>query len=191
MARSGGGRHRDDMAPATLHDDVGSRAAPQDGPLQRARGGTRDDAARRAAPPASSGRRSATGAAGPALAPARPGSIDALDRRRRRELATLKAMFAIYCREHHHRGIDACEECSPLLAYATRRLVRCVFGAAKPTCANCTVHCYSETMRDRIKAIMRHAGPRMLHRHPILAIAHLLDGRKTPPTIREQGTGNS
>ena len=31
-------------------------------------------------------------------------------------------------------------------------------------------------MRDRIRAVMRYADPRMLFRHPILAVLHLLDG---------------
>ena len=35
-------------------------------------------------------------------------------------------------------------------------------------------------MRERVRAVMRYSGPRMLTRHPVLAVAHLADGRKTP-----------
>jgi hypothetical protein len=109
-----------------------------------------------------------------------------LDRHRRRELATIEAMFRIYCRDHHQRDAFTCEECAPLVDYATRRLVRCVFGADKPTCANCTVHCYTPTMRTRIKDVMRYAGPRMLWRHPYLAITHVTDGRRPAPVLAKK-----
>jgi hypothetical protein len=36
-------------------------------------------------------------------------------------------------------------------------------------------------MRERVRAVMRYAGPRMLLRHPILAVLHLLDGMRPPP----------
>lgn len=63
-----------------------------------------------------------------------------------------------------------------MFAYAVCRLERCPFGAKKTTCAKCPIHCYSSAMRDRIKGIMRYAGPRMLFHHPILALRHWLDG---------------
>jgi hypothetical protein len=41
-------------------------------------------------------------------------------------------------------------------------------------------------MRERVTAVMRYAGPRMLLRHPWLALRHLLDGlRPAPPHPRE------
>jgi len=116
----------------------------------------------------------------PALSPA---ALDELDRHRRRELETIRAMFRIYCGDHHARRAVDCDDCAPLLDYATRRLVRCVFGREKPTCANCTVHCYTASMRVRIKDVMRYAGPRMMWRHPLLAIDHLLAGRRPAPSL--------
>lgn len=71
-----------------------------------------------------------------------------------------------------------CAECAALAGYARRRLERCVFGDAKPTCANCVVHCYRADMRERVREMMRWAGPRMLLRHPVLAIRHMIDGRR-------------
>jgi hypothetical protein len=100
-----------------------------------------------------------------------------------RELATMRAMARIYCRDHHGSKAELCADCADLMAYATRRLDRCVFGEAKPTCANCTVHCYTATMRERVRAMMRYAGPRMLSRHPVLALAHIIDGRRKVPEL--------
>lgn len=104
--------------------------------------------------------------------------------RRARELKTVRAMVRMYCRGHHHSGPEPlCAACGELMAYAARRLDRCVFGDAKPTCANCVVHCYNAEMREKVRVVMRWAGPRMLLRHPILGIAHLLDGRRPVPTL--------
>jgi hypothetical protein len=97
-----------------------------------------------------------------------------------RERRTLKVMIALYCRDHHH-GRGLCEECATLDAYADRRLDLCPYGADKPTCLNCTVHCYQPRMRERVREVMRYAGPRMLRRHPVLAVRHLLDGRRPVP----------
>jgi len=95
-----------------------------------------------------------------------------------RELKTIRAMVRIYCRDHHGVGGDLCEECATLSDYATRRLDRCVFGDDKPTCAKCKVHCYNAAMRERVRVVMRYAGPRMAWRHPLLALAHIRDGRR-------------
>ena len=77
-----------------------------------------------------------------------------------------------------------CESCETLAAYAQARLFRCVYQEAKPTCANCPIHCYRPDMREQVRAVMRYAGPRMLLRHPYLAIMHLLDGLRKAPEIR-------
>jgi hypothetical protein len=58
-----------------------------------------------------------------------------------------------------------------------------VFGDDKPTCANCTVHCYNAEMRERVRVVMRHAGPRMMWQHPWLALAHVVDGRRPAPEL--------
>ena len=106
--------------------------------------------------------------------------------RRARELRTIEAMMRMYCRGHRHRreaGAHLCAECDALFDYAKRRLERCVFGDAKPTCANCVVHCYTPDMRAQVRAMMRWAGPRMLLRHPVLGILHKLDGRRPAPKL--------
>jgi len=100
-----------------------------------------------------------------------------------RELATLSAMFRIHCHDLHGEDDGLCEECAGLLAYATRRLDRCVFGDDKPTCANCNVHCYSAVPRKQVRIVMRYAGRRMLTRHPILALRHMIDGGQPAPSL--------
>lgn len=100
--------------------------------------------------------------------------------RLRRERRTIAAMIAIYCRDHHSAG-GPCASCAALDAYAGERLDRCVYGLEKPTCVNCPIHCYKREKREAVREVMRYAGPRMLARHPFLAITHLLDGRRPAP----------
>jgi hypothetical protein len=97
-----------------------------------------------------------------------------------RERRTIAAMVRLYCRDHHH-GRELCDDCAGLDAYASKRLDLCPYGPEKPTCVNCPVHCYQPRMRDSIREVMRYAGPRMLKRHPFLAVSHLIDGRKPAP----------
>ena len=106
-------------------------------------------------------------------------------RRLAREERTIAEMIAMYCRDHHGddmaRDADGlCPDCAELMAYARVRLEKCRYGADKPTCAKCTTHCYKPALRERVREVMRYSGPRMLKRHPVLAVAHLVDGRKTP-----------
>lgn len=103
------------------------------------------------------------------------------ERRVRRELKTVRAMIGLHCRGLHGAGRDLCAECESLWEYARQRVERCPFRPEKPTCLNCPVHCYKPEMRERIRAVMRYAGPRMMWRHPVLTLFHLIDGRKTPP----------
>ena len=68
-----------------------------------------------------------------------------------------------------------------LLVYALHRVDCCPFGAEKPTCIDCSIHCYRPAMQERIRQIMQYAGPRMVVRHPILTLRHLLDKRRPRP----------
>lgn len=100
-----------------------------------------------------------------------------LSPRVRRELRTVAAMLRLYCRRHHGAR-DLCLDCSQLWDYARARVESCPFCPDKPTCVQCPVHCYKASMRERIRGVMRFAGPRMLWHHPWLAILHLWDGRQ-------------
>jgi len=92
-----------------------------------------------------------------------------------REKRTIRAMIEIYCRGHHEAAGALCPECQGLVVYAFGRLSCCPFGAEKTTCARCPIHCYKADMRQRVKEVMRYAGPRMLYRHPVLALWHKLE----------------
>jgi hypothetical protein len=103
-------------------------------------------------------------------------------RRIEREKRTIRAMIAIHCRGHHAGAGDRpCPKCVELLDYAVSRLDRCPFGGLKPACAKCPIHCYKPAIRERVRAAMRYAGPRMLFRHPILALWHQFDSLQPPP----------
>jgi hypothetical protein len=107
-------------------------------------------------------------------------------RRLVREWRTMAMMVRCYCHDRHAPTTGLCPECRGLLDYATLRLDRCRFGVGKPTCAHCPVHCYQRDRRDQMKVVMRHAGPRMLWRHPVLSLRHWLAGfRKAPPLNNE------
>jgi len=88
---------------------------------------------------------------------------------------TLEAMVSIYCQSTHGGESVPCEECTELLVYALIRLENCPWGENKPTCAKCAIHCYRPEKREAIRRVMRYSGPRMLFRHPSLALAHLYD----------------
>jgi hypothetical protein len=102
-----------------------------------------------------------------------------------RELRTIGAMLRIYCRDHHgsaeRNATRLCGECAELFDYARKRLAGCPYGPDKPTCANCQIHCYGPQQREATRVMMRYAGPRMMWRHPLLAIAHVLDGKRPAP----------
>ena len=118
--------------------------------------------------------------------------VDHRHHRMTRESKTVAVMIDLYCRNQH--GADRlCAECSELLAYASERLEQCPFQEGKTTCAKCPVHCFKPAMRDKIKAIMRYSGPRMLRTHPMLAMRHFMDrSRKKPvrPHRKSADTGS-
>jgi hypothetical protein len=94
------------------------------------------------------------------------------------EKKTLITMIGIYC-ESVHGGKVLCNECRKLQDYANRRIDRCIYGAEKPACKNCPVHCYSTGRREEIRKVMKVSGPAMLYKHPVLAILHLVKENRT------------
>ena len=103
-------------------------------------------------------------------------------RRIARERKTVRAMIEMYCADHH--GSDGlCRECAELADYADRRLDLCPYGPDKPTCTNCPIHCYRPEPRERMREVMRYAGPRMFRKHPYLAVMHLIAERRPAPPL--------
>ena len=98
----------------------------------------------------------------------------------------MSKMIGVYCTAHHDgTGDILCSACQEFLDYAETRLQKCPYGEEKPTCANCPIHCYKAARRVQAAKIMRFAGPRMLLRHPLLAIAHQLDSFRKARHPRE------
>lgn len=117
------------------------------------------------------------------------------------EKKVVELMIRLYCRKHEGHA-TLCPECTFLLQYARRRLDHCHYNRPpkgghgkpsshgfepstpkdepqkaqkrKPTCKKCSIHCYRPDMKERIKRVMRWAGPRMMFYHPVAAVKHLL-----------------
>ena len=107
----------------------------------------------------------------------------AVARRREREKRTISNMVAIYCAGHHDKaertetgfaGEAMCPDCKAIDDYCVLRTERCRSMAVKTNCEECGNHCYAPAERERIREVMRYAGPRMMLHHPIAAIRHLM-----------------
>ena len=105
-----------------------------------------------------------------------------VERKRQRETRTVSQMIALHCRGNHEEadrseqascGEMVCPACKALDDYACLRTMRCRRMADKVDCENCANHCYTPEMRERIREVMRYAGPRMLLAHPVSALRHL------------------
>lgn len=112
----------------------------------------------------------------------------------REEAETIRIMTAMYCRDRHGtsgRPDGLCPECSAFLAYALKRLACCPYGASKPVCAKCRIHCYRAKEKAQAREVMRHAGPRLAASHPVLSIRHLVKSLtvKAPEKPRNKGDG--
>ena len=96
------------------------------------------------------------------------------------EKVTVEVMIHLYCHQKHHTPKkQLCAECSDLLQYAMQRLTMCRFGEKKTTCEKCPKHCYRKDYKQKIREVMRYAGPRMMLHHPIMAVKHLYKNLKT------------
>lgn len=104
-----------------------------------------------------------------------------MDHRRKkleREKIVVGHMIALYCRKKHHSPKGSlCPDCAKLLSYAHQRSDSCPHMEQKTFCSSCKTHCYKPEMREKIRAVMRFSGPRMLTVHPIMAICHLIESR--------------
>ncbi|MBT3206248.1 MAG: nitrous oxide-stimulated promoter family protein [Gammaproteobacteria bacterium] len=103
-----------------------------------------------------------------------------------REKKTIDVMVRIYCHDHHKTSDDLCADCLTLQDYAHSRLDACPFDDEKPACNKCAVHCYSSKMREQVRKIMRYSGPRMILKHPLLSLLHLLDLIGEAPQLKKR-----
>ena len=100
-----------------------------------------------------------------------------IESKREREKKTVAMMIRLYCRKKHGSK-ELCPECEALIQYAMVRSDKCPFMETKTFCSNCHMHCYKPEMREKIRAVMRFSGPRMIFSHPIMAIRHLIETKK-------------
>lgn len=106
--------------------------------------------------------------------------------RLQREQKTVDLMIELYCRERHKSINELCLNCQKLKDYAHLRLEKCPYQEKKTTCAKCPTHCYQKTMREKIREVMRYAGPRIMQHHPVLAMLHVLDGFRKPVALKKK-----
>ena len=110
----------------------------------------------------------------------------AIEAKRQREKQIVAEMIRLYCRKKHGQN-ELCPECAQLLQYASQRSDRCPFMETKTFCSNCSVHCYKPEMREKIRAVMRFSGPRMLLCRPVAAIRHLIESKKERQELIHHG----
>lgn len=94
------------------------------------------------------------------------------------EQDTIASMTRIYCRSKHRKSAGLCPQCQELLDYAHERVSRCMFLPDKPVCARCPVHCYQATYRERVREVMRFAGPRLIFKDPAAVVRHFRMSRR-------------
>lgn len=114
---------------------------------------------------------------------AQPADTPKVAKRREREKLVVSQMIAIYCAHNHGEAVctetglcgePVCTECAELDRFAVARTERCRKMETKTSCKDCEHHCYPPAMEERIRAVMRFAGPRMIYKHPVAAIRHML-----------------
>lgn len=111
------------------------------------------------------------------------------DKKREQEKRLVSQMITLYCRKRHGTGKALCEECVALAVYASQRSDHCPLMESKTFCSNCKVHCYKPEMRDKIRAVMRFSGPRMVLYHPIAVIGHILETKKEKKKMEAKNEG--
>jgi len=91
-----------------------------------------------------------------------------------REKRIVTNMISLYCKDHHN-SMGLCETCNALQEYTFKRLISCPFEKDKPACSKCTNHCYNKMEKEKIKKVMKYAGPKMLLKYPKDTILYYFD----------------
>jgi hypothetical protein len=89
-------------------------------------------------------------------------------------MKVLAKFIEVYCKSNHQNmkkgiwkdnlsciTIELCNECIEIMNYSANRLSLCPLDP-KPSCKNCTVHCYAPEQRKKIKEIMRFSGIKLI-----------------------------
>ncbi len=107
------------------------------------------------------------------------------EEKRLREKQVVEETLHLYCRRQHRTQGGLCGECAALLEYSRQRSDRCPFMENKTFCSNCRVHCCKPEMREKIRAVMRFSGPRMLFSHPVMAVRHVVESKREKKRLEE------
>ncbi|MGN1235527.1 MAG: nitrous oxide-stimulated promoter family protein, partial [Christensenellaceae bacterium] len=109
----------------------------------------------------------------------------------KKEQKLIPVMIQKYCHgTHKTKGKTVCADCRELTEYALFRLSKCPFRENKQFCSFCKIHCYRPEMREKIKAVMRYSGPRMLLTHPIFAMSHVVQLIKYKKSLKREAKKN-
>ena len=98
--------------------------------------------------------------------------------KRQQEKKIVALMIRLYCKKKHGTKKELCVDCQALCDYAMLRSDKCPFMETKTFCSNCKVHCYKADMRETIREVMRFSGPRMIFRHPVMAVLHVIESKR-------------
>ena len=109
----------------------------------------------------------------------------------KKEKELIPVMISKYCNGNHgtHKG-EICQECQELTDYALFRLEKCPFKKDKHFCSFCKIHCYKPEYQEKIRAVMRYSGPRMMTCNPIFAMSHVTQMLKYKRSLKKQEKKN-
>ena len=111
------------------------------------------------------------------------------ENKRDKEKQVVSLMIRLYCRKKHdgHKDEEGlCEECRAMHDYAALRADKCPFMETKTFCSNWRVHCYRPEMREKIRSVMRFAGPCMILYHPVMALRHAVSSIREKKRIARE-----
>ena len=105
----------------------------------------------------------------------------------REEKQVMTMMVRVYCRgqKHQPKGEGLCPACAALLSYAHNRIDLCPRMKEKTFCSKCPSPCYEPRQREEIRGVMRYAAPRVLLRHPLMVIRHMLAPKQKKKTFKD------
>ena len=104
-----------------------------------------------------------------------------------KEKELIPGMIRMYCHGHHGtKGKEVCEDCRALTEYAEFRLSKCPFKKNKQFCSFCRIHCYTPENREKIKAVMKYSGPRMMFTHPVFATGHVVQMLRYKRSLKKE-----
>ena len=104
-----------------------------------------------------------------------------------KEKALIPVMIKKYCHGNHGTRGGICDDCRELTEYALLRLEKCPFKKDKHFCSACKIHCYRPDMREKIKAVMKYSGPRMMTSHPVFCCRHVMEVIKSKRSMEKDG----